>query len=522
MILNSELILKQRWWASLSTRFFHRQTTWNSRPDLDFRSFIDCLREDGDLADIHIEVDPYLEVGAIARRVSELDAKAPLFHNVKGSRQGLWRIFANAASLRKSRSERFGRVARGLGLPPGSTWKDINAKILAAKKAPVTPPNIVPSGPCKENKIFGDDINLVKLPVPKLHETDGGRYLQTYGMHICQAPDGSWTNWSIARAMVHDKNRLVGLVLPPQHIYQIRELWRKEGREAPWALALGVPTAAIIAAGMPIPDETSEGEYVSALTGSAIDMVKCETNDLLVPANSEIILEGAMSITESDKAYEGPFGEYLGYCTQDEPRLCPTFRVDAITYRHNAILPISVPGKITDESHTLTALTAPELLHLCLENNLPFKDAVHPLETYANWCVFQVDGDMLRRMKTTPGELCRKVGEIVFNNKTSFLTSRVLLVGDDINIYEFGDVMWAYTTRCRPGVDDYIFEDIPGLPLMPFMPPPPCRGGKVVSNCLLESEYSTGPDWINNDFAHAYPEDVKTKVLSNWEEMGLN
>ena len=150
--------------------------------------------------------------------------------------------------------------------------------------------------------------------------------------------------------MVHDKNHLVGLVLPPQHIYQIRELWRKRGQEAPWALALGVPTAAIIAAGMPIPDGVSEGEYVSALTGSPLDMVRCETNELLVPANSEIILEGTMTITDSDKAFEGPFSEYFGYCGQETPRLCPKYKVNAITYRDNAILPVSVPGKITDES----------------------------------------------------------------------------------------------------------------------------------------------------------------------------
>ena len=213
-------------------------------PEHNFRSFVEALKRDGDLIEIDTETDPYLEVGAIIRKVCETNDKAPLFNNLKGAKDGLWRILGAPASLREDPKQKYGRVARHLGLPPSSSMKDIQDKMLSAAFAAPIPPNIIEDGPCKENKLFGDDFDLSTLPAPFLHQADGGKYIQTYGMHIVQTPDKSWTNWSIARAMVHDKNHLAGLVIEPQHIWQIHQMWKKEGKDVPWALAFGVPPAA--------------------------------------------------------------------------------------------------------------------------------------------------------------------------------------------------------------------------------------------------------------------------------------
>ena len=326
-----------------------------SDPQLDFRNFVEVLRKDGDIADIRQEVDPDLEVGAIVRRVSETNAKAPLFHNVKGARDGLWKMFGNAASLRNDDKFRYGRIARSLGLPPDSSWKDILTKMRLATHRDPLPPNILSTGPCKQNKIFGDDVDLTSLPVPLLHQGDGGKYLQTWGVHVLETPDKSWTNWSIFRGMVHDKRRLTCLVIPGQHNSMIRDQWLKQGKdEVPWALALGAPPAASIAASIPLPPGVSEGEYVSALAGKPLDMVKCELSDLLVPANSEIIIEGTFSL--KDKALEGPFEDYIGMHFEGEAGNQPLFTVNAITHRDHAILPVSVPGRLTDESVSLQNL----------------------------------------------------------------------------------------------------------------------------------------------------------------------
>lgn len=280
-------------------------------PHMSFRSFVEILKDDGDIVEINEETDPHLEVGAIIRKVVESDDRAPLFNNLRGQDEhGLWRILGAPNSLRADPTQRFGRMARHIGLPPGASMKEILDKLLAAKAATPIPPRVVETGPCKEYHLTPNQFDFNKLPCPLLHQSDGGKYLQTYGMQIVQSPDGKWTNWSITRAMVHDRNQISGPLIKTQHIAQIHEMWKKEGRDMPWAVAFGVPPAAIMAAAIPLPDGLSEAEYFGSLVGSPLEVVKCETNGLYVPANSEIVFEGFCSVTE--RVREGPFGEMHG------------------------------------------------------------------------------------------------------------------------------------------------------------------------------------------------------------------
>lgn len=317
---------------------------------VDFRQFVDLLRHDGDLVEINREIDPHLEAAAIVRRVAEVKGKAPLFNNIKGAEPGgLFRMFGNAASLRKSPKERYGRIARTFGLKPTASWKDISERLAWGASAPPQPPRVLSTSPCKGNILGSSMVDLHKLPAPKLHMADGGKYLQTYGVHILQTPDGRWSNWSIFRGMVHDSKHLVCLVGNGQHVSMIRDEWLACGHtEIPWALAFGVPPAANFVAGLPLPKQVSEAEYTGALVGRPLDLVKCEMSDLLVPATSEIVFEGTMSLTE--KGDEGPFGDALAVVFEGNKQQHPLFRVEMITYRDNPILPISVPGKICDES----------------------------------------------------------------------------------------------------------------------------------------------------------------------------
>lgn len=319
-----------------------------TEPHLCFRDFVEALKADDDLVEINEPVDPNLEAAAITRRVCETDDKAPLFNNVIGARGGLFRILGAPASLRSRRIDRYGRLARHIGLPPTASMRDILDKMLSASTVPPIDPRVVPTGPCKENFLDESQIDLTTLPAPVIHQADGGKYIQTYGMHVVQSPDGAWKNWSIARAMVSDAKHLTGLVIEPQHIWQIHQMWKKEGRDVPWALAFGVPPAAIMASSMPIPDGVTEAGYVGAMTGSALDLVKCDTNDLLVPATSEIVLEGTLSITETGP--EGPFGEMHGYVFPGDTHFWPKYKVNRITYRNDAIMPMSACGRLTDET----------------------------------------------------------------------------------------------------------------------------------------------------------------------------
>ncbi|KAI1866844.1 uncharacterized protein JN550_007391 [Neoarthrinium moseri] len=185
-----------------------------------FRDFVDQLRSDDDLVEINDEIDPYLEAAAITRLVCETDDKAPLFNNLKGQNEkGLFRILGAPASLRRSKKDRYGRLAHHLALPPTASMREILDKMLSASELSPIDPSVVSTGPVKENSLVGDEIDLTALPAPMIHQVDGGRYIQTFGMHVVQTPDGKWTNWSIARAMVHDKNHLTGLVLEPRHLW---------------------------------------------------------------------------------------------------------------------------------------------------------------------------------------------------------------------------------------------------------------------------------------------------------------
>ncbi|EWZ28587.1 hypothetical protein FOCG_08566 [Fusarium oxysporum f. sp. radicis-lycopersici 26381] len=198
----------------------------------------------------------------------------------------------------------------------------------------------------------------------------------------------------------------------------VREQWLKQGKdEMPWALAFGAPPVASIAAAFPLPAGVSEGEYVGMLAGKSLDMVKCELSDLLVPANTEIVLEGTLSF--KDKAPEGPFEDYIGLHVEGESSMQPLFTVNAITYRDDAILPASVPGRITDESHTTASMASEELLELLKQHGLPIKDAYAPFETMATWCALKVDNESLARMKTNSDELCTRIGDLAFNSKAA-------------------------------------------------------------------------------------------------------
>ncbi|KAG7289269.1 hypothetical protein NEMBOFW57_005634 [Staphylotrichum longicolle] len=513
-----------------------------SPPHLEFRSFVEALRQDGDLANIEAEVDPRLEVAAIIRRCYEKRAKAPLFNKVMGATEdGLFRILGAPGGLSSDTNFPYRRLARHMGLPPDAGLGAIIDAMLAAKGKPLIPPVRVETGPCKERKILGDDIDLTKLPSPLLNRADGGNYIQTLGVNIVPDVDGKWVNWSIVRAMVHDKTRLVGLIMKPQHIAQIFARWKETTGGAqtpgaedgiPFAIAMGAPPIATMAASMPLPAGVSEAEYVGALCGVPLELVKCETNDLLVPSTSEIVLEGTISLTETAK--EGPFGEMHGYSFLDEadglPQ--PIYNVKAITYRDGAILPVCVPGRAKggpDETHTMIGtLAAAEMREQLVRAGLPVLQVFTPYETQVIWAVVQVDRVRLRDMKTNAKALCTTIGDIVFRQKCGMQVHRVLVVGDDIDLFDFaGDVTWAFATRCRPAEDEFHFEDVPAYPLVPYMshgPGTKLTGGKVVANCLLPGEYDYTPEtqaWVTCDFANGYPEEVKEKVLQQWEAFGL-
>jgi UbiD family decarboxylase len=128
-------------------------------------------------------------------------------------------------------------------------------------------------------------------------------------------------------------------------------------------------------------------------------------------------------------------------------------------------------------------------------------------------------------MKTTPKQLADLVANLVFNTKAGVPFHRILLVGEDINVHDDADIMWAFSTRCRPGLDEYPYEDVKGFALIPYMGHGngnPIKGGKMVCDALFPVEYTTGRNWVNTSFGEAYPKSLQDSILASWEKRGFS
>ncbi|MWL73661.1 UbiD family decarboxylase, partial [Escherichia coli] len=229
----------------------------------DLRSFIDALDEMGDIMHVRREVDGDFEPSAITRRSYERQSPAPLFHKVAGVAPG-FRLFGAPASLSSRSDKPYARVAMSLGLAPESTGPQIIEALSAARSQPGIPPVRVGSADalCHQNILRGDDASLDRFPIPFAHDKDGGRYANTWGTLIVKTPDGKWVNWSIARVMKVDGKRMVGLIVPSQHIGQIWGEWVKLGQPMPYALVQGPAPAISCVSGIPIPAHADEADYI--------------------------------------------------------------------------------------------------------------------------------------------------------------------------------------------------------------------------------------------------------------------
>ncbi|QIH07572.1 UbiD family decarboxylase [Pseudomonas sp. BIOMIG1BAC] len=488
---------------------------------LDLRTFIETLRQRNDLVDVETVVDPTLEAAAIIRRVYEERLPAPLFHNLTGAMPGA-RLLGAPAGLLRNRRLAYSRLALHFGLPETTTAPELVEKIRSAVKARPIDPVVVDTGPVKENKWIGAQVDLNQFPVPLLHEADGGRYFATYGFHVVQSPDGTWDSWGIGRMMLNGRNSLVGPAMPTQHIGQVRKMWTDLGKPTPWAMVLGAPPAAVAVAGMPLPTGVSEPGYIGALLGQGLPVVRTETNGLLVPANAEIVLEGEISLSE--QAMEGPMGEYHGY-QHHQGNVQPVFHVHAVTFRNNPILPICVAGLPPEENHTIwgTMISA-QLLDTCQEAGLPIDMAWCSYEAATCWAVLAVDPVKLASLNTTAEEFVHRVADVVFGSHAGYLIPKLILVGNDLDITHIDEVVWALATRHHPGSDHYSLPEVRAFPMVPYLNADDKQrgtGGKAIINCLFPEQFQGKIRAATASFKHSYPEQLVNQVLAKWQDYGF-
>ncbi|WP_244244331.1 UbiD family decarboxylase HudA, partial [Pseudomonas aeruginosa] len=414
------------------------------------------------------------------------------------------------------------RLALHFGLPEHSGPRDIVAMLRAAMRAEPIAPRRLERGPVQENVWLGEQVDLTRFPVPLLHEQDGGRYFGTYGFHVVQTPDGSWDSWSVGRLMLVDRNTLAGPTIPTQHIGIIREQWRRQGKPTPWAMALGAPPAALAAAGMPLPEGVSEAGYVGALVGEPVEVVRTQTNGLWVPANAEIVLEGEISLDES--ALEGPMGEYHGYSfPTGKPQ--PLFHVHALSFRDQPILPICVAGTPPEENHTIwgTMISA-QLLDVAQNAGLPVDMVWCSYEAATCWAVLSIDVQRLAALGTDAAAFAARVAETVFGSHAGHLVPKLILVGNDIDVTEIDQVVWALATRAHPLHDHFAFPQIRDFPMVPYLDAEDKArgsGGRLVINCLYPEQFAGQMRAATASFRHAYPTALRRRVEERWSDYGF-
>ena len=229
-------------------------------PFNDLREYIARLEREGEVQRIEKEVDPVLEVGAVMRRSYDLRAPAPFFLNLKGYPKG--RIFGAPISLSRRKGRPFARFAISMEMPPESSAFEIIEEYIRRIRKPIKPV-LVRDGPCKENILAGDAVDLEILPSPLLHQGDGGRYLGTWHANITKDPDTGVHNWGLYRLMVHDKNSMGGLVLPVQNIgLHYYTKYEARGQPMEFAIAMGTEPVTPWVAGTRFPPKFSEADII--------------------------------------------------------------------------------------------------------------------------------------------------------------------------------------------------------------------------------------------------------------------
>jgi len=474
-------------------------------PFKDLREFITKLEEEGEAVTIREEVDWNLEAGALVRLAGEKNLPAPFLNRVKGYPEG-YRLFGGTLA-------NFRRIAIAMDMDPDTHPKDLMEEFLVRKKNPMKPV-LVDSGPCKENIYTGEDLDLTKLPIPMIHEGDGGRFLGTWHITISKEPESGWVNWGMYRHMLIDNNT-VGILQTSaaKHLWSMySNMNGPKDKPMEVAIAIGVEPISTLCGGTPNPYGISEVDIVGGLRGEPVELVQCETVDLAVPATAEIVIEG--ELRPDDLREEGPFGEYSGYSSAPKtPR--PTIHVKAITHRNDPIFTFSCLGVPLDDNLIWCMAKSAAFLEALRERGFPVTGVYAVPESSTFFTVVGVK-------PVYPG-IAADIAHLIWGIDAAHASPYVVVVGDDVDPFDVPQVLHTLATRCHPARGIVKAENCPVTPLLPFLDPQEReyrKGAMVYFDCTWPLDWK--PEDVPNriSFSECYPREVQEKVLKIWNEYG--
>jgi 2,5-furandicarboxylate decarboxylase 1 len=403
----------------------------------DLRSFLDLVKRTraSELAIVSREVDPAHELTAIVVK-AELEAgRRPVmvFERVAGT------AFPVLTNLHASRT----RLAAAMGSKPEAMLRTY----LAAMDRPV-PPRIVASGPVKEVVLRGDRLDLRALPQIVHHEGDAGPYI-TAAISFARDPTREIWNCAYNRLMILGRDRTSIHLTTGKHLWEFHRIAEARGEPLPVAFAIGVhPAIALGALAIGSIDE-DERAIMGALLGEPLELVKCETSDVLVPAHAEMVIEA--EILPTARVPEGPFGEFTGYSLGQRDR--EIVEVKAITHRTGAYFHDITVAHL--DHMLLSTIPIEANLFRAVRAMVPSVKAVRVPAPFT--CYVSIE-------QRAPGQaknaLLAALGADLY-------MKRVVVVDHDVDVFDDRQVTWALATRCQPDRDILVVAHARGSDLDP-------------------------------------------------------
>ena len=478
----------------------------------DLHEFISLLETRGELVRIKTLVDPELEITEITDRVSKAFGPALLFENVKGSDLP---VLINAYGTTR-------RMAMSLQVEHlDDIGEEISKLLQIAENVPTTLlgkvkllpqlaelssffPRMVKSGSCQE--VVSMEPDLDKLPILKCWPQDAGRFI-TLPQVYTRNPRTGKRNLGMYRLQVYDKNT-TGMHWHMHHDGAANYRASKDmGRDIiEVAVALGGDPAIAYAATAPLPPDIDELIFAGFLRKKPVDLVRCRTIDMEVPADAEIVLEGYVDLAESRR--EGPFGDHTGYYSL--PGDYPVFHIKCITRRKDAVYPTTIVGQPPQEDCYLALATERIFLPL-LKFQLPEIVDMHlPMEGVFHNCV------LVSIKKSFPGH-ARKVMNSLWGMGQMMFAKYIVVVDESVNVQNVSEVMWKVFNNADPRRDTMIVEG--PLDVLDHSAPLPLYGSKMGIDATRK--------WPEEGHTREWPEDIvmspdiKALVTKKWSEYGI-
>ena len=403
----------------------------------DLRSYLNLIKENHpeDFLMISREVDPAYEITAITVKLEQEAKRRPiiLFEKVKGT------PFQVLTNLHAGRS----RLAAAIGAKP----EEMQRGYLRAMEKPI-PPKLVARAPVKEVVLTGAQIDLYKLPQIFHHQEDAGAYI-TAAISFAKDPNGDTWNCAYNRLMIKGRDTTSIHLTLAKHLWEFQRAAEAQGKPLPVAFAIGVhPAVALGCLAIGSIDE-DERAIMGGLLGEPLELVKCETSDVLIPAHAELILEG--EILPHERTPEGPFGEFTGYSLGERQR--EVLKVHAITHRRDAIFQDITVGHL---DHLMLSTTPIEAnLYRAVRAMVPTVKAVRVPAPFT--CYVSIEQRISGQAKNA---ILAVLGADLY-------MKRVVVVDHDVDVFNDRQVNWAIATRCQPDRDIVIIGNTRGSDLDP-------------------------------------------------------